>query len=168
MSALPPESGHGAYCAGCPPSQRNLPPPHPTYPHPSASLTLAAPILNAQACRRALADCTGWDGAIRSGAVSSPLCQCCRRPWPVAAKNDCCWGVKRTSLSHALECTPWGGQLGDREMVRPPTSAHQIYCQDCLKIADPHQIGIADGQWQEEIERELCWAATQNTGMIRR
>ncbi len=37
------------------------------------ALKLAPPIPNAQACRRALADCTGWDGAITSGAVSSPL-----------------------------------------------------------------------------------------------
>jgi len=42
-------------------------------PPPLNALKLAPPIPNAQACRRALADCTGWDGAITSGAVSSPL-----------------------------------------------------------------------------------------------
>ncbi len=42
-------------------------------PPPSIALKLAPPIPNAQACRRALADCTEWDGPITSGAVSSPL-----------------------------------------------------------------------------------------------
>jgi len=50
-----------------PPSPKNL---IPTPPH---ALNLAAPIPNARGCRRALADCTEWDGAITSGAVSSPL-----------------------------------------------------------------------------------------------
>ncbi len=36
-------------------------------PTPPPSLTLAPPIPNAQACRRALADCTGWAGTIGQG-----------------------------------------------------------------------------------------------------
>ena len=42
-------------------------------PPPPHAIRIAPPIPNAQACRRALADCTEWDGAITSGAVSSPL-----------------------------------------------------------------------------------------------
>ncbi len=48
------------------------------------ALKLAPPIPNAQACRRALADCTEWDGAITSGAVSSPLVSAA-----VHAKHGC-------------------------------------------------------------------------------
>ena len=36
-------------------------------PSPPRALKLAPPIPNAQACRRALADCTGWAGAIGRG-----------------------------------------------------------------------------------------------------
>ncbi len=50
-----------------PPSPQTLSPPL------LNTLKLAPPIPNAQGCRRALADCTGWDGAITSGVVSSPL-----------------------------------------------------------------------------------------------
>ncbi len=73
MSALPPK-------ADMAPSARAVHQVKATYRHytelippPPHALKLAPPIPNAQACRRALADCTGWAGAITSGAISSPL-----------------------------------------------------------------------------------------------
>ncbi len=92
MSALPPKADmaptawHVLYVKA---ASRHTP--QNLIPAPPQRLKLALPIPNAQACRRALADCTGWAGAITSGALSSPLVSAA-----VHAKHGCamtrkCW-----------------------------------------------------------------------------
>ena len=73
MSALPPEAHLAPTARAVHQVKATSRHDNELIPPPPIALKLAPPIPNAQACRRALADCTEWDGAITSGAVSSPL-----------------------------------------------------------------------------------------------